>query len=151
MDVAPKSPRGVRNHNPGNIRLGASWRGMAEKQTDSAFIVFDEPIWGIRALAKILLTYYRKHRLQTVTAIITHWAPPVENNTLAYIRAVAAALKVTPSEQIKVDDPVVLAALVTAIIKHENGQNSYSTELIAAGIDLALKGGDPKPTAAPGA
>ena len=46
-------PRGIRNHNPGNIDKGADWEGLADDQSsDSRFCVFKDPVWGIRAMAR---------------------------------------------------------------------------------------------------
>ena len=39
-------PRGIRNHNPGNIRHGDKWQGLSAEQTDSSFCVFDAPEYG---------------------------------------------------------------------------------------------------------
>ncbi len=50
-------PRGVRNNNPGNIRLGIAWNGLAPEQTDPDFCQFITPQFGIRALCIVLLTY----------------------------------------------------------------------------------------------
>ena len=58
--------RGIRNNNPGNIRHGEKWEGLSDKQTDSSFCIFVSPEYGIRALAKVLLTYYKKYQLNTV-------------------------------------------------------------------------------------
>ena len=54
-------PRGIRNNNPGNIRHGANWLGLNPngRNIDSAFCVFTAPVYGIRALAKVLVNYKR--------------------------------------------------------------------------------------------
>jgi len=44
--------RGFRNKNPGNIRKGIDWQGMRPNQTDSAFVQFIDPVYGIRAMNK---------------------------------------------------------------------------------------------------
>ena len=49
-------PRGIRNNNPGNIKLGTNWDGLSDEQNDDVFCQFKEPVWGIRALMRILLT-----------------------------------------------------------------------------------------------
>ena len=126
-------PRGIRNHNPGNIRHGADWQGMAEQQTDSAFVQFKSPEWGIRAMVRILRTY-ESRGLQTVRQIIDRWAPPNENDTESYVQAVAKAVGVMPSELLT---DAHLPALLKAIIAHENGQQPYTDEQIQQGIDLA--------------
>lgn len=134
------TPRGIRNHNPGNIdRTGDKWQGMAADQSsDSRFVVFAAPQWGIRALVKVLLSYQRKHGIKTIRGIINRWAPPVENNTDAYVNQVAKACGVDPDDTIDIENKAVLRALVSAIIKHENGQQPYGAGVIDLGIDLAL-------------
>jgi hypothetical protein len=138
-------PRGVRNANPGNIdRTGTKWQGMAADQSgDPRFIVFDAPEWGIRAIVRVLRTYYDKHGLRTVKGIINRWAPPVENDTEAYYVTVAKKLGADPGEQIDIDDLDTLRTLVKAIIRHENGRGPepdggwYSDDVIDEGIRRA--------------
>lgn len=126
-------PRGIRNNNPGNIRLGADWQGRAAEQTDAAFIQFKAPEWGVRAMVRILRTYENRG-LKTVRQIIDRWAPPNENDTESYVQAVAKAVGVMPSEPLT---HAHLPALLKAIIAHENGQQPYTDEQIAEGIALA--------------
>lgn len=131
--------RGERNSNPGNIdRNAIKWQGMSPVQSDPRFVVFTHPQWGIRALAKTLLTYYRKHGLTTVRDIVDRWAPPKENDTNAYVRHVGEKLGVSGDDVIDVEDPCVLEALVRAIIVHENGRCLYEDELIVKAVDMAL-------------
>lgn len=133
----PNMPRGIRNMNPGNLRrTGTPWRGKSIKQTDDAFVQFDSPVYGIRALARVLQTYRGDYGLNTVAEIINRWAPPVENNTGAYVSAVAGAMGVPPGEPLDNSEPTALA-LVEAIVNHENGFQPYSTETLLAGIRLA--------------
>lgn len=144
--------RGIRNNNPGNIRVGAKWQGRAakhemtpEQKREEAFVVFQSPEWGIRAIVKILQTYQRVHGIDTVQGIISRWAPPSENITGSYVRAVTRALNVAS------DTPLVLGThtlklLVTAIIQHENGEQPYSNATLLAGIALSgLTPPKPKP------
>ena len=130
-------PRGIRNNNPGNIRKGNDWQGERSRQTDREFEQFSTPEYGIRALAKILLAYERKHGLNTVRTLITRWAPPNENNTDAYANAVAGSLGVDADTPINVAEH--LQGLVSAIIRHENGQQPYSAETLALGVKMALE------------
>lgn len=129
--------RGIRNHNPGNIRKGEKWKGLSEHQTDSSFCVFVSPEYGIRALVKVLLTYYKKYQLNTVKKIIGRYAPPNENETESYIKSVANQLGVASDEVINLSSVAVLAVLLRAIIRHENGEQPYSDEQILKGIHLA--------------
>ncbi len=130
------TPRGIRNHNPGNIRHGSKWDGLAEVQADQSFCTFIKPEYGIRAMGKILLTYQRKYQLDTVTQLINRWAPPVENNTSAYAEHVAEKIGVDPDERISVHSN--LQGLVLAIIQHENGQQPYDIAVVQRGVEMAL-------------
>ncbi|VFQ44389.1 structural protein [Desulfoluna butyratoxydans] len=133
--TAIQETRGIRNNNPGNIRHGDDWNGLAEKQPDASFCTFTEPRWGIRALAKTLLTYQRRRGIHTVRGIISRWAPPSENDTHSYIHHVAHFVGVDADETIRVEDH--LFPLVSAIILHENGNNPYSNETILEAIRMA--------------
>lgn len=137
-------PRGVRNANPGNIDRGQNWQGLASwvemtpaQRKETRFAVFKAPEWGIRALSKLLQTYQTKHRLMTVRGIINRWAPPVENNTSAYVVAVSKAVGVSPDTPIDVTDYDTAARLVDAIIAHENAGYRYPSELVRRGLALA--------------
>ena len=70
-DGSEKSlPRGIRNHNPGNIKLGTAWDGLSDEQNDDVFCQFKEPVWGLRALVRILLTYRFNYDIKTIEKII---------------------------------------------------------------------------------
>lgn len=137
---AVSTPRGIRNNNPGNvIRDKTLWRGAAADQSsDPRFVVFDSPTWGIRAACVILLNYQIRHGLHTVTGLINRWAPPVENDTRAYVSAVAKALSVGPLDPVDVTQAATLGVLVRAVIQHENGQQPYDDMTIDKGVHLAL-------------
>lgn len=134
-----KIPRGVRNNNPGNLRLnaGTKWQGTDCPQTDSAFVCFEAPKWGIRALCTVLRTYHKKHRLDTVEGLIRRWAPPVENDTDSYAEFVAGRLGVSVDETIDVLQWDTMRKLVESIITAENGYQPYKAETIDAGLVAA--------------
>ena len=129
--------RGIRNNNPGNIRHGSSqWQGMsADQSKDDAFVQFDSPVYGIRALTKLVKNYQSRHGLNTIRQIINRWAPPTENITSAYVEHVAREAGVNPDAPIDVNDHIV--SIVKTIIKHENGENPYDDETILTGIGMA--------------
>ena len=138
----PKKPRGVRNNNPGNLdRTNLAWQGEDRspqaRAAEHRFCVFKSPEYGFRALARTLLTYRNKHGLRTVRKIIDRWAPPVENNTSAYVKAVAASVGVTPDQAIDVRKRAVMFALAKAIAHHEQGGDFWPDEVINRGLDLA--------------
>jgi hypothetical protein len=128
--------RGVRNNNPGNLeKNGTKWRGLALEQKDSRFYQFVSPEYGIRALARTLITYYDKHGLATVRDIVERWAPPHENDTSAYVKHVARVAGVGSDQPINVRN--YLVPLTEAIIIHENGSNPYDMATITRGVSLA--------------
>lgn len=145
-------PRGIRNYNPGNLERNATrWQGMAKDQSgDPRFIVFSHPVWGIRAIARTLITYQDARRakdgsrIDSVRELIERWAPAHENDTGAYAKQVAKALGVGPDDEtVDVYDFATMRALVQAIARHENGPgplpggNWYGAPLLAEGLALA--------------
>lgn len=139
MKNSNNQPRGIRNNNPGNIRWGDDWRGLVPdaQRTDKSFCQFTSTEYGIRAMIIILRNYQRKRGLKTVADIINRWAPPVENNTLAYINSVAKSVGVKPYQAIDVMDSRVMIPLLEAIITHENGVQPYGFDVLVKAIDLA--------------
>src|SRR5574343_1167217 len=95
-------PRGIRNHNPGNIERGKDrWLGMsADQSTDSRFLVFDKLEAGIRALMRVLINYQERHDIKTLRAAINRWAPTTENNSSAYVQHVSRLTGLDPDEPI---------------------------------------------------
>lgn len=131
--------RGIRNNNPGNIRLSKDkWQGLAKSQTDPEFFRFESPKWGIRALCRVLITYQDDHGCKTIRDFISRWAPPGDNNdTESYIRSVGDAMNRSTTETLNVHRYDDLAPLVNAIIKQENGQNPYTQAEMDAALVLA--------------
>ena len=100
--INPKTTRGYRNRNPGNIEhvLSNKWQGLADPPSDGRFCRFTSHEFGIRALAALLVTYQDRHKLRTPGAIIERWAPKVENDTAAYVGVVVRRIGVGPDDQI---------------------------------------------------
>ncbi len=135
MSTQEKLSRGVRNNNPGNLRrTDTAWQGLAEQQTDPDFFMFKSQIYGIRAMARVLIVYQVKHGLRTIRQIIERWAPPNENDTAAYTKAVSDETGFAPDQTLDMHAHADLKPLVEAIIQHENGQQPYT----GAQIDKAL-------------
>lgn len=135
--------RGVRNRNPGNIDYNPAnqWQGQLGMEVGvpkPRFARFDTPENGIRALGRVLLTYQRKHGLNTVKAIIGRWAPSVENDTAAYVRALEANTGTRPGAEIDLSKPSLMTGFVKAIIHHENAGYAYPDAVLAEGVRRAL-------------
>ncbi len=131
-------PRGIRNHNPGNVRWDRRWTWDHQVGADElGYLIFDGPEWGIRAGVKDLLTGFRRDDEDTIREIINEWAPPVENDTTSYIASVSQRTGWGPDEEIEPTQSN-LERLFEAIIWHENGQQPYQSWVIAKGVQLAL-------------
>lgn len=134
-------PRGIRNNNPGNLEYNPNtkWQGLAEPpvEPENRFCRFKDATYGIRAIARTLITYGDKYGCNTVRQIVNRWAPAMENNVSSYVRAVCGDCGFQPDEVLDVHDYATLRALVVAIIRHENGQQPYSDAQIDKGLVLA--------------
>ena len=130
-------PRGIRNNNPGNIRISKdAWRGLDDHPKDTAFFTFVSPSFGIRALILVLRTYRLKYSIDTVRGIIHRWAPAIENDTTSYIEAVSQDIGVLPDDVIDVLQRPVMEKLVKAIIAHENGVQPYGDEVFNTAFEM---------------
>lgn len=147
MRALKGEPRGVRNHNPGNlVKSDIPWDGKITG-ADARFESFTTAEQGIAALARNLLTYQQRHGLDSVDTIINRWAPPSENKTGQYVATVAKALDVAPGDKLDLSEPGTLARLTKAIIKQENGKQPYSDAQIEGSVRAAIEGRAIRPTA----
>lgn len=132
--------RNYRNNNIGNL-VFANQEGAAleapNAKGEQRFARFNTPEEGIRALANQVSSYYNGtsaaagyQKLQTVSSIISKWAPPKENNTNQYIDNVSKYLGVSPNEKIDVSNPEVMTQLVRAIATKEGGNPAVNNEFI---------------------
>ena len=133
-------PRGIRNNNPLNIRRSKDqWKGLAEAQTDRAFVQFKSLEYGWRAAFYLLTrTYYHKYRLYTIRTIIRRWAPSNENDTNAYIANVSKLTGIDPDEPIGIpsESPTRWIALGAAMAIQENGSNSLDYFAMLRGWEM---------------
>ena len=114
--------RGLDNRNPGNIRQSkVRYRGEVRPSRDPAFKEFESLAWGYRAIFVLLDTYRIRHGLDTLRGMISRWAPPSENHTDAYIRAVAADTGLDPDERLNTRDARTMIPVAAAISRVENG------------------------------
>lgn len=115
-------PRGIRNCNPGNIRITKDkWKGLRAVQADKEFFQFITPKWGYRALIRTLQNYRKRHGCETIGDFIRRWAPPSENNTLSYIRFVCEKMGVPSAYVPNVEDKATMCLFAYAISYYENG------------------------------
>lgn len=141
MTGKKRLPRGVRNNNPGNIRRSSAnkWQGTVppEARKDPEFEEFRTPEFGIRALAVLLINYQDRYGLRTIRQIIGRWAPPTENNTEAYVNAVARMTGRGADEVLDLHEYGDLRPLVEAIIAYENEGYRYPRYVVDKGLEMA--------------
>lgn len=117
-------PRGFRNNNPLNIRIGSDWKGLSPVQSDKSFCVFTSMHYGIRAAIYLLLKYYKFYHLHTLYEIISRWAPATENNTYNYCSIVSHELGLSFNFDLDlIHDYDRLYRLLCAMIFVENGKH----------------------------
>lgn len=104
----PGAPAPVRNNNPGAMMPGGKLAQYPDMQT------------GLQALDGNLASY-GKQGVNTISGVISKWAPPNENDTQAYIKDVSQRLGIPPNQKIDLSNPLQRQALSTAIALHENG------------------------------
>lgn len=133
-------PRGIRNNNPGNLIITSSaWVGKVpvSQNTDGHFEQFTSIEYGIRAMAYDIIGDIGKGK-NTLTKLISEYAPSSENNTAAYIANVASATGLNADAIIPLSYDT-LVSIIRAKIVVENGpaaSNYVSTDTIKEGIDL---------------
>lgn len=133
------TPRGIRNNNPGNIVFNENnpWQGQTGKEPNGRFAQFSDAESGIRAMHQVLQAYTDRG-ISTIRGMINTYAPSIENNTDAYVNAVARDTGIDPDVPIDINDMPTAERVVSAIIKHENGGNPYSPEQIREGITRSI-------------
>lgn len=113
-------PRGIRNNNPGNIKIGSSqWQGKipVAQNTDGTFEQFSSFPLGARAMIKLLKNYINQGR-NTPTKIIQYW----DLGSPSYTSFLIQETGFTANQILQPDKPT-LKALSQAIAKFENGQD----------------------------
>ena len=134
-----KVPRGIRNNNPLNIRVGNRWLGEVEKPTDTKFEQFEDMKWGVRAAFIILKNYIRRYKLDTIPDIVSRWAPKNENDTSNYVKRVVELSGFSSTYRFDWSKKQDMIALFQAMCKVENGVGIDVSD-IERGYYLALGG-----------
>lgn len=122
MSTNTNLPRGYRNNNPLNIRYSASnnWNGKVTPNTDGAFEQFKDMAYGYRA-ALYLIRKYINSGVDTVSQVVSKWAPATENNTSGYIARVCSTTGYMPATVLSANNKEQLCRLVYAMAIVENG------------------------------
>lgn len=124
-----------RNNNPGNIRfVGQKGAVMGE----GGFAKFATPEAGIAAM-QAQLKLYQGRGLNTISKIVSTWAPPGENDTAKYIADIAKMTGMDPNQQIDMNNPMQAGALISAMARKESGWK-LSGQQLAGGLGVGYAG-----------
>lgn len=116
--LGTNNPRGIRNNNPGNLKISSSaWQGkIPEAQnTDGTFEQFQEYKYGVRAMTKLLINYINSGR-NSIESILNSYS----SGSDAYKNYVSNRTGYTRN-QILTADKEILRKLVQAMAYFENG------------------------------
>lgn len=129
-------PRGIRNNNPLNIRIGNVWLGEEPVNTDGHFEQFVTMAYGCRAAFVLLRRYINHYHLNTIRDIISRWAPSGENDTARYIDFVSKQTQIDPDAPLSFSDKTQMCEIVASMAFVENGRNITFKD-IEKGYDMA--------------
>lgn len=125
-------PRGLRNNNPGNIRINSDlFQGEVKPSSDKEFKQFETMAYGYRAIFRILKNYHNNYKLDTIRKMISRWAPPEDrNHTESYIKAVADYVGIPADDLVNVNNCEQMIRIVAGMSKVENGREADMSDVI---------------------
>lgn len=122
--------RGLRNNNPGNIRMNKDhFQGEIKPSQDKEFKQFETIIFGYRAMFVTLGTYLSRGH-NTIEKIIYVWAPDNENDTQAYINSVVRLSGIPKDRILTAQSGSDYIEIVAAMSRVENGELPNKTDII---------------------
>jgi hypothetical protein len=133
-------PLGIRNNNPGNIKYNLLNQWQGQTGSNKGYATFSDPVYGYRAMFKLLKTYYNQYGLRDLLAIGKRWAPASENNPVAWSSNVALMSGIPQQKPFNVNDKATMIAIARGITGAENGSafvNHYKTDVLEKAWALA--------------
>lgn len=111
-------------NNPLNIeyRKENNWKGAIRPYDGKRFESFENVKFGIRA-GRILLKNYQKQGLNTITKVISTYAPKSENPTANYIDFVSKSSNIDKNQPLDFNLETVLFPILKAMCKFESNYN----------------------------
>ena len=130
-----RTPLGLRLNNPGNLRAGAGQIGTSPE----GYAIFPTQEAGLSAMVRQIQLYENRDNIRTTNAIVNRYAPDGDgNNVPAYVADVSKRTGLAADQPIDPSDKQTMAALVTAMIQHEQGKQPFSPEQIQAVVDQRM-------------
>lgn len=111
-------PRGIRNNNPGNIKAGDWANAHGATGSDGTFAIFPSMNAGMSAMGALLQSY-KTRGIDTISGIISKYAPRSENDTSAYIAQIVKQTGIGAGEHLTNEQ---LSRVQRAMSIHEQGR-----------------------------
>lgn len=128
------TPAGLRNNNPLNVK-GTTWQGQSGNDP-RGHAIFSSPAYGVRAAIVTLRTYWFTHKLRSIAAILSRWAPATDtigslpnapaNSPKEYSEFVGRRCRIAPTEPLAlfcadrtIENQEQLSALLKAMAAYE--------------------------------
>ena len=130
-------------NNPGNIRLTSeTWVGQVKPGDSTAFVTFSEPLYGYRALYKLIINYINGG-FNNLNRIVYKYAPPGDNNpSNAYVQFLENYTGLNREQTINPYDFSTIFKIGMGISRFETGQIP-NFEDAEAGLRLVLTSPNP--------
>ncbi len=130
----PPSSLSVRNNNPGNLRAdGSKWQGMTGVD-QNGFVQFDTAANGERAARVNLANQQTLHGINTISDLVTKYAPAGDNNnTRSYIQSVAQQTGFSPTQPLDFHDKATQDKVLAAMFNVEGGGTPTKAPAVPAG------------------
>ena len=124
-------------NNPCNIRKNNTiWLGQI--RSDKPFCEFDTLVHGLRAVFKILATYHSRGYV-TIPDMMSHYAPPNENNTRSYINFVCNHCHYPRTSSVDLYDKTLMKSIVRYMCLIESSTAVSDSVLDSAYLDAFPK------------
>lgn len=143
----PAAPDGISNNarnNPLNLRF-ANQDGATDA---NGFAAFPTPEAGIAA-AKNQFSIDAGRGINTLTGLVSSWAPKNENDTAAYIKTVSGVTGIAPDAKIDITDPAIQAKLIPAMSLVENGPGGKGGSAPSSSMTLSSTASPVQPDSEP--
>ena len=122
--------RGLSINNPGLIQNdNTKLQGEVRPSKDKYFKQFESMAWGYCAMFVELNRYQNEYRLYTIRGMISKWAPPSENDTEAYIKAVAQLSNIAADCPVTSTNHDQMVPIVAAMSRVENGEKAVMKDV----------------------
>jgi len=123
-------PMAERLHNPGNLKIPGHSGSRPED-----FQQFANDNAGLLAMKSQLGLYYNRDKLDTISSIVSKYAPRSENDTSAYIASVAKRSGFGAAQHLNLSDSSTMASLISAMTKQENSRSGFTPQQVKIVID----------------